>query len=160
MSKTRRDYGCSCGNRLGRKRVARLMAEDGVTGRVRRRKFKLLQQDKETMPAPIPRHRRFQPAKANQVWASDITYLRMNQGWLFLCVVLDLFSRKVVGWAMSKRQDSVLVSKTFNMPLTNRGMPSKLMNYSDQGCQFISRDFRDLLQVNAIPCSMSRRGNC
>ncbi|MFK7790921.1 MAG: IS3 family transposase [Phycisphaeraceae bacterium] len=148
------------GVKVSRKRVARLMAANNITGRVKRRSFKPRLQAKETMPAPNLLDRKFNPKKRNQVWASDITYLQTNQGWLFLCVVIDLYSRRVVGWAMDNKQDSEMVSRALNMALVSRGMPSKLMHHSDQGCQYTSEHFRKVLKENGVQCSMSRRGNC
>ncbi|MFT7619249.1 MAG: putative transposase [Planctomycetota bacterium] len=151
---------CDRGDNAGLNRIARIMASNGICGRVKRKSFKLRLQAKETMPAPNILDRQFKPTTKNETWASDITYLRTNEGWLFLRVVIDLFSRRVVGWAMDKTQDSKLVSKALNMALRSRHVPSKLLHHSDQGCQYTSNDFRNLLQENNVTCSMSRRGSC
>lgn len=148
------------GETVSLNRIARLMAANNIVGRVKRKSYKLRLQAKETMPAPNHLSRNFRPGTLNQAWASDITYLRTNEGWVFLSVVIDLYSRMVVGWSMDKIQDTKLISNSLTMALKRRNVSSNLMHHSDQGCQYTSLSFRQLLSANNIKCSMSRRGNC
>jgi transposase InsO family protein len=100
-------------------------------------------------------------AKAmNQRWASDITYIKTRQGWLYLAVVLDLFSRRVVGWSMSRWISRHLVINALNMAIDQRLPGKDLIHHSDQGSQYTSDDFRDELEAYKIRCSMSAAGNC
>ena len=148
------------GEAVSRKRVARLMRENGLRGRVKRKYRHPRSQRPETTPAPNLLDRSFEQVGPNRAWASDITYLETAEGWLFLCVVVDLFSRRVVGWAMDERQDTALIKRALEMALAGRDPNGDLLYHSDQGCQFSSAEFRQLLDRNGITCSMSRRGNC
>ena len=94
----------------------------------------------------------------NKVWTTDITYIRTKEGWLYLCVMLDLFSRRIVGWQTSHRIDRQLVCDAFNYAMARQGYPTGVMVHSDQGSQYCSRDFRALLLTNDCIQSMSRRG--
>lgn len=95
-----------------------------------------------------------------RVWGSDITYVWTRQGWIYLAVVLDLFSRRVVGWAMSKRITRYLVMDALQMALCRRRPAPGLTFHSDRGSQYCSDDFQKLLKNNGMICSMSRKGNC
>jgi transposase InsO family protein len=110
--------------------------------------------------APNLLERQFTVIQPNKVWTTDITYIRTKQGWLYLCVMLDLFSRRIVGWQTSHRIDRQLVCDTFNYAMARQGYPTGVMVHSDQGSQYCSRDFRALLLTNDCIQSMSRRGNC
>jgi transposase InsO family protein len=96
----------------------------------------------------------------NQRWVSDITYLPTSEGWLYLTVVMDLYSRKVVGWPMSDRMKEGLVIDALRMALFRRKVPSKLLLHSDRGSQYASDNYQQLLRQHQIKCSMSRKGNC
>lgn len=100
--------------------------------------------------------RQFTVTQPNKVWTTDITYIRTKQGWLYLCVMLDLFSRRIVGWQTSHRIDRQLVCDTFNYAMDRQGYPTGVMVHSDQGSQYFSRDFRALLLTNDCTQSMSR----
>ena len=110
--------------------------------------------------APNLLDRQFTVLKPNIVWTTDITYIRTQQGWLYLCVILDLFSRRIIGWQTSIRMDRQLVCDAFNYAMARQGYPRGVMVHSDQGSQYCSRDFRALLLMNHSTQSMSRRGNC
>lgn len=96
----------------------------------------------------------------NKVWTTDITYIYTKEGWLYLCVMLDLFSRRIVGWKTSSRIDRQLVCDAFTEAIVKQGYPTGMMVHSDQGAQYCSRDFRALLHSNKAIQSMSRKGNC
>lgn len=97
---------------------------------------------------------------SNQRWVSDITYIRTNEGWLYLAVVMDLFSRAIVGWAMDKQMTVDLVSEALLMGLSYRSVSGDLMHHSDRGVQYAAGSFQELLNDHGIVCSMSRKGNC
>ena len=104
--------------------------------------------------------RNFKADRLNHKWAADITYIPTKLGWLYLAVVMDLFSRKIVGWAMSENIDSVLVQSAMEMALLHRRPGDGLIHHSDRGVQYAAGDFQDLLEDNNVVCSMSRKGNC
>lgn len=110
----------------------------------------------------VPNHlqRQFNVQEPNRVWVTDITYIRTHEGWLYLAVVLDLFSRQVVGWSMSSRIDRELAMNALLIALWRRQPKNTVMVHSDQGGQFSSYDWRDFLQARNLQQSMSRRGNC
>lgn len=150
------DLGETC----GRHRVARLMREDGLKAKVKKR-YKATTDSKHNLPvAPNLLQRNFDPAAPDQVWASDITYIWTAEGWLYLAVVLDLFSRSVVGWSMSRRIDRHLVMDALTMAIKRRSPARGLIHHSDRGVQYASADFQALLAKHGIRCSMSRKGDC
>jgi len=104
--------------------------------------------------------RQFNVAAPNQVWCGDVTYIWSGNRWTYLAVVMDLFSRKPVGWAMSHSPDSELTCKALSLAYQSRGKPNNLMFHSDQGCHYTSKKFRQLIWRYQIKQSMSRRGNC
>ena len=104
--------------------------------------------------------RQFNPTQANHAWVTDITYIRTHEGWLFLSVVMDLFSRQVVGWAMQSSMHADLVLQALVMAVWQRKPPHGLLIHSDQGSQFTGHEWQDFLNAHGIVCSMSRRGNC
>ena len=104
--------------------------------------------------------RNFTATSPNQKWAADITYIPTRQGWLYLAVVMDLFSRRIVGWSMSDTIDSALVQSAMRMALQYRNPDAGLIHHSDRGVQYAAQDFQDLLDDNKAVCSMSRKGNC
>jgi putative transposase len=148
------------GQRTGRKRVARLMREQRLRARCKRR-FRTTTDSRHDLP--IARNvlaRRFEAAEPNSTWVTDITYIWTLEGWLYLVVILDLFSRRVVGWSMSKRITRQLTLDALTMALSRRQPPRGLIHHSDRGSQYASGDYRKLLAANGIVCSMSRRGDC
>jgi putative transposase len=143
-----------------RNKVARLMRKDGLRAKVRRR-FKATTDSKHNLPvADNLVQRNFAPEQPDRVWAGDITHVWTGEGWLYLAVVLDLFSRTVVGWAMDRRMTRHLVMDALTMALKRRHPARGLIHHSDQGSQYASSDFQELLNKHGIRCSMSRKGNC
>ena len=146
------------GLRVGRHRVARLMREQGLRGTPLRRFRITTTSDPSLAVASNQLARRFRVEKIGEVWASDLTYLWTEEGWLYLAVVLDLCSRHVVGWSLGKTLDTELPLRALAMALAHR-TPARL-HHSDQGCQYASSAYRSLLRRHGIDCSMSRRGDC
>ncbi len=148
------------GIRCGRKRVARLMRKDGLKAKTIR-KFKATTNSKHDLPvAANLLNRDFSPVEPNKAWVADITYIWTTEGWLYLAVVIDLFSRAVVGWSMSERMTRTLVMDAFTLAVKRRNPPPGLIHHSDRGSQYASGDFQSLLVKYGAICSMSRKGNC
>ena len=148
------------GRRVSRKRVARLMRELGLEGCGKRR-FRATTDSRHRFPvAPNVLMRDFDVDSPNTAWVADITYLATLEGWLYLAVILDLFSRRVVGYAMSERIDRALVLEALRKALASRPGARDLVLHSDRGSQYASHDHREALDQAGIMCSMSRRGNC
>ncbi len=145
---------------VGRKRVMRLMRQQGLKGRRRRRFVRTTNSNHGLPVAPNLLARDFSAERPNARWAGDITYLRVGDQWLYLAVVLDLFSRFVVGWAVSMTIDEELVDKALRRALERRCPDAGLLHHSDQGSQYASQDYRALLKTYRITCSMSRKGDC
>jgi putative transposase len=149
------------GRHHGRNRVARLMKAAGLCGRQKGR-YRVQTTDSQH-DQPIAPNRLAEAPKAtgpNQLWVADITYIETQEGWLYLAAILDLYSRKIVGWAMSERMDTALVASALSMALLHRQPPAKLLFHSDRGVQYASGDFRQALQTANLVASMSRKGNC
>jgi len=149
------------GRRHGRNRIARLMKEGGLCGRQKGR-YRVQTTD-SNHDQPIAPNRLAQVPKAtapNQLWAADITYIETKEGWLYLAAFLDLYSRKIVGWAMSERIDNLLVLKALAMALLHRNPPANLLCHSDRGVQYASADYRRALEQAGLIASMSRKANC
>ena len=149
------------GSRHGRQRVARLMKVNGLCGRQKGR-YRVRTTD-SNHDEPIAPNRLAQAPKAtapNQIWVADITYIQTKEGWLYLAAILDLYSRKIVGWAMSERLDTALVLNALAMALLHRRPPAQLLLHSDRGVQYASADYRRALGQAGLIASMSRRGNC
>jgi len=151
------------GIRCGRKRVARLMRLDGLRSK-RPRAFRVTTQSAHTWPvATNVLARQFDVAvhnECNRTWAADITYLATGQGWLYLAVILDLASRRVVGWWADARLDHSLTLRALQMALRHRRPRAGAVHHSDRGLQYASTAYRELLAEHGITCSMSRLGNC
>ena len=149
------------GERCGKKRVARLMGAALLGARPKQRRRPIDQGLRsEHRIAPNVLDRQFDAEGPNRKWAADFTYLWTAQGWLYVAVVIDLFSRKVVGWSMQAQMTSQLVIDALIMGLWRRGKPAALLHHSDQGSQYTSEDFQRLLADQGIVCSMSKRGDC
>jgi transposase InsO family protein len=145
---------------VGRSKTKSLMKEAGVQVR-HKKKFKVTTDSNHNKPVyPNRLEREFDVAQPNQVYASDITYIWTQEGWLYLAVVLDLFSRKVVGWSMSSRMKSSLVCDALTMAIWQRRPKAGLIHHSDRGSQYASDAFRKLLNKHGIQGSMSRKGDC
>ena len=146
--------------RVSRRRVARLMGELGLDGTPTPR-FVVTTRADATLPvAPNLLARHFTVDRPNRVWAADVTYCRTDEGWLYLAVVLDLCSRRVVGWAASARLDTALVRAALDRALAGRHPGPGLLHHSDRGSAYASGDYRTRLADRGIGCSMSRRGDC
>jgi len=142
------------------KRVAKLMKDNNIRSKTVK-KFKITTDSNHERPiCPNLIKRDFKPKKINTLWCSDITYVKVGQGWLYLAVVIDLYSRKVVGWSMAETMTRQLVIDSFMMAWQGRGKPSELIYHSDRGSQYTSHDFQSLLKDLDVQQSMSRRANC
>ena len=148
------------GQRVGHNHVARLMREGDLAARPRKRFRVTTRSSKGHQVAPNVLDRRFQVAAADRVWVSDITYVATAEGWLYVCVVLDLYARRVVGWSMSSSLGAELALKAFVMAFMRRRPPATLLFHSDRGVQYTSHAFRRVLRCHRIRQSMSRRGDC
>lgn len=148
------------GESVGVNRVARLMKQADIQAKMAKR-FVITTDSKHTMEAaPDQLQRRFKTDAPNRAWVSDTTFIATRQGWLYLAVVLDLYSRQVIGWAMSERNDRTLVSDALTMAVWRRGMVKHVIVHSDQGSTYASGDYQKLLQEHSLSCSMSRKGEC
>jgi transposase InsO family protein len=148
------------GYRYGRHKVARLMRLAGLKGCPKRRFRVTTQRDPSHPVAENLLDQDFTAAAPNQRWAADITFIATNQGWLYLAVVMDFYSRRIVGWSMSRWINRHLVIDALNMAIGARRPGGELIHHSDRGSQYTSDDFRDELLKHGIDCSMSARGNC
>jgi transposase InsO family protein len=110
--------------------------------------------------APNTLERQFAVSRPDEAWVGDITYVWTLEGWLYLCVILDLYSRRIVGWSMSERIDQALTLRALSMALRARQPDAGLLHHSDRGSQYAAGDYRKHLQARGITCSMSRKGNC
>lgn len=145
----------------GRHGVARLMRREGIRPEKRRRWHPVTtQRQPGVIPAPNHLNQEFSADTVNRKWVSDFTYMDTAEGWLFLAVVLDLFSRKVVGWAMSEQMNTALVEAALHMALQGRQPTEVLLHHSDQGSQYTSAAYQSCLNNANIQISMSRVGNC
>jgi putative transposase len=141
-------------------RVARLMRENGIQAKHKRR-FRVTTKANPAHPvAPNLLNREFTAEKPNQKWTSDITYIRTKESWLYLAVVLDLFSRRIVGWAMSTRITSKLVIDALEMAIAQRKPEAGLLHHSDRGSQYTGKPYQKLLAANKMVVSMSGKGDC
>ena len=140
--------------------VAKYMRENDIAAKSKR-KFKHTTDSNHEFPiAENLLDREFTQSEPNRVWVSDITYVPTREGWLYLATVLDLFSRRIVGWAMSHRIDRQLALDALEMAVCNRRPPPGLLHHSDRGSQYASNDYQRALDAYDMQCSMSRKGNC
>lgn len=148
------------GERVSVNRVARLMQSAGIQSKMAKR-FVITTNSKNTLaPAPDRLKRIFRTTKPNQAWVSDTTFIRTRQGWLYLAMMLDLYSRHVIGWAMSGRNNAKLVIDALQMATTRRTVEQAVIVHSDQGSTYASADYQRLLKENGMLPSMSRKGEC
>jgi transposase InsO family protein len=169
--KSRRRYGAprvhaelqAQGEAVAKKRVARLMQEDGLVGR-RPRRFVRTTDSRHADPvAPNVLDRQFGVAQVvgpDRVWVSDITYVPTREGWLFLAIVLELASRRVIGWAMRETLDAELALAALRMALADRRPGPGLLHHSDRGSQYTGGAYQELLAAHGIVASMSKKGDC
>lgn len=156
MSKQLRKEGFE----IGRYRARSLMKKLGLEVK-RKKQFVLTTDSKHTLPVAENRlNREFMPTEQNRVWTTDITYIWTLQGWVYLAVVLDLYSRRVVGWSLDRTMTTALVARALTMAVNLRNPPPGLMHHSDRGSQYASRTYQALLRQYGMVCSMSRKGNC
>jgi len=151
-----REIGEAC----GKNRVYRLMKQESLRAQVGYRRHRGARGGRPAITAPNHLQQQFEVAQPNKAWVTDITYIRTYEGWLYLAVVLDLFSRSVIGWSMQSRIDRSLVLDALLMAIWRRQPAGKVIVHSDQGSQFSSHDWRDFLAAHHLEPSMSRRGNC
>lgn len=150
----------AAGSICGKHRVARLMKQAGLRA-VLTPRFRVTTDSAHALPvAQNLLARQFNSPQANVKWAGDITYLWTREGWLYLAVVLDLFSRRVVGWSMQPRLDRLLVQNALESALGQRHPQEGLLHHSDRGSQYASAAFQETLDAAGIVCSMSRKGDC
>ena len=156
MWETLRYEGGAC----SRNRVARLMRANGLQGIPQRRRWR--KKSSSTRPDHVQNHldRDFAASQPNTKWVTDITYIRTAEGWLYLCVVVDLYSGRIVGWSMSSRQDRQLVLQAVLMALWQRTDRSPVVLHSDRGCQFTSDEYQRFLHGHGLISSMSAVGSC
>jgi transposase InsO family protein len=149
------------GEPVGRHRVARLMREAGLQGRTKNR-FRVVTTDSDHAEPIAPNQLADTPAptQPNQVWVTDITYVPTDEGWLYVAGVLDLFSRRLIGWAMGASLETALPLAALLMAVRQRHPPPGLLHHSDRGVQYASSDYRACLAANGFTASMSRKGNC
>ena len=149
--------GADCGLH----RIERLMRLQGLRARPRRRRLPKDSGDRQLVTVPVNLlDRQFAAEHPNQKWIADFTYLWTAEGWLYVAVVIDLFSRRVVGWSMSAAMTAQLVTDALLMAVWRRGRPDALLHHSDQGSQYTSEQLQRLMADHGIVCSMSRKGNC
>jgi transposase InsO family protein len=145
----------------GRHRIARLMRLDGMVGR-KRRKYRphTTQRNPQAAPAPNLLGQDFTCQQPNEKWVVDITYIDTSEGWLYLACVMDLYSRRIVGWSMSARPDASLVKDALVMAIEHRDPPQSLLHHSDQGSTYTSEEYKHILRMRGFQISESRVGNC
>ena len=148
--------GISC----NKKRIARLMSKDGIAAKIFRKYRNTTNSNHEREKSQNILGREFNRQRANEVWTGDITYISTEEGWLYLAAVIDIYSRKVIGWQLEKRMSSELVEKALQNALMDRRVEKGIIFHSDQGIQYASESFRKILKANGIIQSMSRKGNC
>ena len=148
------------GVRVGKHRVARLMREQGLKARRTRRFVKTTDSRHFAPLAPNLLERNFETSAPNEAWVGDVTYVSTNEGWLFLAVILDLFARRVVGWAASATNDSELALAAVELAVRRRKPTAGLVHHTDRGSPYASDEYRRALSAAGMVCSMSRAGNC
>jgi transposase InsO family protein len=151
-----RTMGITCGENT----IAASMRRQGLIAKAAR-KFKATTDSNHELPvAPNLLEQDFSTTSANQKWCGDITYLWTEQGWLYLATVIDLFSRRVIGWSMSERMTADLVCNALKMALAQRGYPTDVIVHSDRGSQYCSKAYQALIEKYRLRCSMSKKGDC
>ena len=149
------------GHRHGRNRIGRLMREQRICGRQRRRFRPLTTQSRHDQPIAPNRLAQCGPATGpNEIWVADITYIATLEGWIYLAAIIDGYSRRVVGWSVSRRLDTALVMGAWQMAVAHRVPPAQLIVHSDRGVQYASKQYRQALASVGAIASMSRKANC
>lgn len=148
------------GIRISRKRVERLMRERGLKGSQKRR-FHCTTDSRHSLPiAPNRLDRNFDPTEANRIWAGDVTYIATEEGWLYLAVMLDLFSRRVVGWSVGSTNDTALATEALRRALVTRRPEAGLLHHTDRGSPYAALAYTAILRHHGVVASMSRAGDC
>ena len=152
----------AAGQRVGRQRVARLMRAAALRGCSRRRqRVCTTVTDPTATAAPNLVARTFQASRPNERWVGDITYIPTGEGWLYLATLLDVYSRRIVGWAMADHLRTELALDALTMALQQRRpLPGQLVHHTDRGCQYTARAYQAVLAAHGVTCSMSRAGDC
>jgi len=148
------------GFELSRGRVERIMRNHGIEAKQSKRRKRTIKHREGQAPEPNILDRQFYAVKPNEKWVSDITFIETREGWLYLAIVLDLYSRAIVGWSMSQKIDGQLVQDALSMAINQRGELNNTLVHSDQGCQYTATSYRQLLSSHGLVCSMSRKGEC
>ena len=148
------------GQRCGKRRVARLMRELGLSAKLRKHRTRTTDSQHEQPVAPNLLNREFTATAPNTKWVADITAIWTAEGWLYLAVVLDIYSRMVIGWAMDAHRDEALVEQAARMALARRQPAPGLLHHSDRGSQYTAADYRELLASFGVILSMSGKGDC
>jgi transposase InsO family protein len=149
------------GQRHGRNRIARLMRAQGLCGRQKKR-YRVVTTDSKHDQPIAPNRLAAEPvaSRANQLWVADITYVRSTAGWIYVAAIMDLYSRRIVGWAVGQHINTALVLSALNMALCHRQPPMGLVFHSDRGVQYASLEYRQALEAAQMVASMSRKANC
>ncbi len=148
------------GEAVSRKRVARIMRENGLSGKAPRRFKKTTDSSHDRPVSANLLNRDFEPIATDQVWASDITYVRTWEGWLYLAVVMDLYSRRIIGWSVADHMRKEMALDALVMAIGQREVKAGLIHHSDRGVQYASHDYQKTLEDHGIRSSMSRKGDC
>lgn len=148
------------GIHVGRKRVIRLMKQAQLAAHHTTHRVRTTRADPAATPAENVLDRAFQAERPNEKWVADVTYIATGAGWMYLAAVMDLYSRRIVGWAMADSQDEALVERALAMAVTHRKPGEGLLHHSDRGCQYTSQAYQAFLKDHSIRVSMSRKGNC
>lgn len=168
FNESRKSYGApriyeqlkSEGVRAGRNRIAKLMHDERIIARKRRQYKKPISKQRIQPAAENVLNRSFNVEQINTVWASDVSYFWTRTGWVHLAVVMDLYSRKIIGWSMGNRVNKELSINALNMALKLRKLNQNILHHSDQGAEYSNKDYRKILEDNRIVLSMSRKANC
>ena len=167
-NRSRKTYGSprvqaelkECGFKVGKNRVARLMRAENLRGQRKKKQPRTTNSQHSHPVAPNRLNREFHATRPNEKWLADSTYIPTAEGWLYLAVVLDLFSRKIVGWSFAATLESYLVEQAFRMAVQDRLVLSRLLHHSDRGSQYAGEAYQRLLTDQQVQTSMSRTGDC
>lgn len=148
------------GIKVNKKRIARLMKLNNIKAKTKRRFKVTTKQNAKNTASENLLKQNFNTDRANKIWTSDITYIWTKEGWLFLAIIMDIYSRKIVGWALDKNMQTELIVKALNMAVINRNPDKGIVFHSDRGAQYTSSKFRKTLEIFNFIQSMSSTGNC
>lgn len=146
---------------VSRTQVQPVMRDLGLSSSYQKKRFRVVSRKKEKVVYPSNvLNRQFQPTGPNKVWSSDVTFIKSCEGWIYLCVVMDLFSKIIVGWSMGRKHDSNLVQTALSSALERRSYPKGVLFHSDRGSEYSSFQIQSFLKLHGLLVSMSRTGNC